>query len=314
MIKIFNYFYSMRRPRNIRFSNSLQYNVVNKSHVDESHLEIYKSTSLKTGLETDEEKEYHFKNIMIGKTDTIFIPLIEKIEIKPKGKPYKLINEFLEKEKDIELSIFTSLEIESMAKKLELEPKIIEKGIKDRKELNKLINNIGETKSPETIDLIMTNTINTSDLDDLCAKLCYRNRKIMTIRKGRKNDSFVLEKIVKFNTELDILYKTSQEQLKDIYTEINEIKNEREMLYTLIDYFKDFKRIKKKRILKDIYNNHVLDSNIKIYQSVKSFQDLIYSPEKMAIVIQKLNNKINKKEAKRIKVQAEFLKSLFNEQ
>ncbi|KAF7701708.1 hypothetical protein CDIK_0586 [Cucumispora dikerogammari] len=313
----------MRRPRNVRLSHSTQYHVITPAHINESLLDIYRSTSVKTGLEADEEKEYHFKNIMMGKTDTIFIPLIERVDIVPKGEKYELQEKYLEKEKDVELDIFNNDEIQNMADNLEISFDKLKGGINDRKKLNELFPEPEDTnadkniddKKKKIIDLIHLNTINTSDLDDTNTKLCYRNRKILTIRKGRKNDSFILEKIVKFNTEIDLLFRTCEAQLNDLKAEKDEIQNERELLYTLSEYFSNFSKSKmhrRKRILKDIYKSHVLDSKIKVYQTVKNFQELINSPEKMALIIHKLNKKVSKKESERAKVYSGFLKGLFD--
>lgn len=302
----------MRRPRNVRFSSNHSYHVVNEDFINKNELFEYKSSSIRTGLEADEEKEYHFKNVMSGKSDNIYIPPMEEVVIKEFEKNFVLKEDFYEKEEDVTNEFFTNTEIINFSEKLEIEPEKLKAHIINRHLFNKLLKEIDPPKCKETVDYILNHTLNTEDTDETNVKLCYRNREIQTLKKGKKNDQFVLEKIQKFNTEIDILKKCCYEKILECQLEKEEIKNEREILYNLVEYFKKLKKKKRKQVLKDIYANNVLDSNIKIYQTVDSFDELISSPEKLAIVVKKLNDMKETNKSKKEK-QRNFLKALFDQ-
>jgi len=269
----------MKRSRTKKLEDNQKYRIV----VEEPELREYIHTNIQSGLEVDEEKEYHFKNVMKEKSGVIHVPEIQEIEEKNQilHKDFSFTKNFIKNKKDVE----NKIEILEEDKIFCIENKINEDVLLE------LLQNItrqelfDKTKyrNIENLDKILEycqqREIKTFFHDDYDSFLCFRNRVIRSTRKSRKSDQSASEKIKKLNKEVELL-KMMEELTIERFRLEEELENTQNEIFDLT--IKNSK-LRSKKIINEIFNVEK-KQELNFYKTCNNLEELRKDKKKLVIL------------------------------
>ena len=117
----------MKRSRHQKLENKEEYDIVRRNSVPESLLFTYVAP-VTSGLEADEEKEYHLKNVIENKNNIILIPKIRNnCEPLKRFEDFKLPDTLIKVNKDIKINFFNQKDIQKISEGLNVSEETLKK-------------------------------------------------------------------------------------------------------------------------------------------------------------------------------------------
>lgn len=268
-----------KRKKNLKIDTSEHIEVIDETEINYNYVEDFTLPPIDTGMEAEEEKEVHLKQIIEQKSGVIPVP--EIVEIENFRSKYKINDKFYKYTKDIKNEYYFTDIDNNLMKDLNI----------TKNEYKTIISNIQQDNDNvhRTVNVHndLFEKINHKFLirdDKFLNKsyVCFRRRIIKPNRKNRRNEIQTKEKIGKLICELKIV-----EQMNNYSKIINNLDMEIVDLNIKISILinKLLKSGYDKKKIKNVVNNKnvILQSDI--------LNNILYNREGIRILKKKLKNK-----------------------
>lgn len=285
----------IKRKRNQKLENEIQYGVYNVLDVNCELLDNYVLNNPNTGMEVEEEKEHHLKTIMTCGTGEIPTPVIEIDQEYKYPRDFRRGDRLLKYSKDVDNDLIMSRD--EICEQAQRKDNVSISEIQTV--LEKPFYSLSELKNEERfsgkLDKISSylerSQIRTkSECND--AYTCFRKRIVKLARKTRKNESNIAEKIKKLWVELNY-----NKAIYDLHLSRCNLKVEYFEVYDKI--LSQIKKIKNpklsKKIEKRFYRKKSVHSS-DYYKTCGSFAELAADSTKIRVLkelIFKVDPKLN---------------------
>lgn len=309
----------LKRKRNLKIDNTMNYRVCILRDLDSEYLEDYVEVH-DSGMEADEEKEIQLQKIMQGAGNEIPLPVVRKID-NPALAMYKDIkikkhikwnvdckNEYIEDATDAgkKMELKNPTEEDNAAggdsiaeaENGQLSDEAIARAFQTFGEVASAVNN----KNKRLVDYVLGRTLVRYERAGYEAYACFRRRVFHPTFKSRRNELIMLEKLERMGAEFQAQHKLCELLMKRCRAQHRHIRRTGRLLaaYAAASLSKKEKRAYKRKILglpdddapsKVIFNVHSIMTNrnkiayIKgIKSSVEMLIDSKYYKEAMAIL------------------------------
>ena len=189
----------IKRKRNKKLENDIKYNVLSIGDADPELLETFKLNNLNhAGMEADEEREHHLKNIITRGAGEIPTPVVSRQPIRTKHELYRRPKEYIKWEADVP-NVFL---VEKSDRAF-----LGSAGISEEAFLSVVdpASRSGDTDS-RIKEYLGRRTLKVAGEDAQSdAYACFRKRVPKNARKSRRNEAAVSEKLRKMWIELSVL-------------------------------------------------------------------------------------------------------------
>ncbi|TBU13730.1 hypothetical protein CWI38_0350p0040 [Hamiltosporidium tvaerminnensis] len=258
----------MKRIRNKKFETSAAYYVYDEKEIDINYIQDYIPPSISTGMEAEEEKEIHLKEIISGKKEKIPIPLIEYTENKEEENLFKRGKEYIKYTEDVPNEYILDDEDIEFCK----------------------INNIPDTELIKRyssgsedfiINYLQPAMLKFNDDSSFNPYVCFRKQIIKTGRRTRRSEISCIDKMKRLHSEFTIINNIYNSSLNMLETESDLYKTKYQILSTATKAMLGTSSRKRKSIYRSVLGIQKPTKFIPFYKKLLNFDNLLFDRKKI---------------------------------
>lgn len=268
-----------KRKKNLKIDTSEHIEVLDETDINYNFVEDFTLPPIDTGMEAEEEKEVHLKQIIEQKSGIIPVP--EIVEIKYDRPKCKIEKNYYKYSKDIKNKYYLSDLDEILMNELKIKKDNYMNFIEDIQKTNDDVHRTNNVFS-DLFEKVSHKFLIRDDKFLNKSYVCFRRRIIKPSRKNRRNEIQTKEKIGKLLCELKVVEKMNKfnKIVNDLDMDLLDVNIKISMLINkLLKSGYDKKKIK-----------NVVSNKSEIRQS-DILNNILYNREGIRILKKKLKNK-----------------------
>lgn len=295
-----------KRKRNVKISNDVNHKVIKQEELNIAQLDDYVPPSLDTGMEAEEEKEIHLKNIIeVGKGD-IPLPVIITVD----NPARQIYGSFKQKKKymffneDAKNKYILDEEDKKLCGNSNISEDIFIKTIED------VANGVqAESKLEENIsDVVLPKIIVREEGFKYPSYVCFRKRVIKPNRRSRRSEENAKEKLEKLWSELYLLNELCELKLEKTNIEKKYEDVSLDICTIAQSILNSTSRSGRKKIVRMILKKPDTDKKDGLFASISAFGNLMFDRTRIRALRKRLAEIKEGKSIDEIECEAQALK------
>ncbi|KAF7682568.1 Enhancer of polycomb-like protein 1 [Astathelohania contejeani] len=266
-----------KRIRNKKLENEIKYKIYRNTEINKDLTAAYTANNISSGMEQEEEKELHLKEVIAGKQDAIPLPQIDMVDNIVEYTPYKRCKEMIRYDEDVPNKYIMTADDLKYCKSVDCTVDefndavlLLQSGNYEGMILSEKMENLK--------DYILKRIIKNKGDEKFDAYVCFRKRTIKQARKSRKSEGLYLEKLKRMQLEVYLINKMMELKKLQCEKEKKLLWYKQELL-GLCSSIGDTKS--RKRMAKRIFGKEKIVYEQPFYKTLESFTAFIKNRRKM---------------------------------